>query len=214
MKRARLVFMCASIAISCLYLSSRVLAQQPKSQDSGVTLYSTLKHAGEQRKFCFNFKIAPKAQVRRDCDVSYGMMYLGDDLDWFQSATAQDSRSVIKDLGEHDWSTWFEVPVVDPFPKLKSGEQRQITVDTSGADGAGGGPGTKPLPPRKDRKPRIDPIFAKALLGHVYVIHVVDETRDFYALFRVEALEKGDSCTFSWKLIPEPVNQTSNNTSR
>ena len=68
-------------------------------------------------------------------------MYAGDELDWFQSSTAQGNRSVIKDLGEHDWSTWFEVPVVEPLAKLKPGEQRQVTVDTSGADGAPGAAG-------------------------------------------------------------------------
>jgi hypothetical protein len=48
-------------------------------------------------------------------------------------------------------------------------------------------------------------MFARAVLGHVYVIHVVDDTRDFYALFRVEALQRGDNCTISWKLIAPPL---------
>jgi hypothetical protein len=28
--------------------------------------------------------------------------------------------------------------------------------------------------------------------------------RDFYALFRVEKLVRGDNCTLSWKLIASP----------
>ena len=31
------------------------------------------------------------------------------------------------------------------------------------------------------------------------------DSRDLHALVRVEALERGDNCTVSWKLIPEPV---------
>jgi hypothetical protein len=176
-------------------------------------------------------------------------MYAGDDLDWFQSSFARGNRSVIKDLGEHDWSTWFEVSVVEPLAKLKPGEQRQITVDTSGADGAPGKPGgtqivaggnerttssllpindgpvpgdfappglttqpsSKPTRSKQDGEAKVDPLFVKAIAGHVYVIHVVDDSRDFYALFRVDALERGDYCTISWKLIsdpPKPAGQT------
>ena len=47
-------------------------------------------------------------------------------------------------------------------------------------------------------------MFVRAVLGHIYVIHVVDDVRDFYALFRVENLQKGDQCTISWKLIAPP----------
>jgi hypothetical protein len=48
-------------------------------------------------------------------------------------------------------------------------------------------------------------MFVKAVAGHMYVIHVVDEARDFYVLFRVDSIERGDSCTISWRLIPSPV---------
>jgi len=59
--------------------------------------------------------------------------------------------------------------------------------------------------PKHDGKPRVDPMFVKAIAGHIYVAHIVDDTRDFYALFRVDALERGDNCTVSWKLIPAPA---------
>ncbi len=77
------------------------------------------------------------------------------------------------------------------------------------------GPGReKPWRPKNDGKPKIDPLFVKAIAGHVYVIHVGDDLRDFYALFRVDALERGDNCTISWKLIPEPVDQTGKSAAR
>ena len=63
----------------------------------------------------------------------------------------------------------------------------------------------EPAPPRpkQDGKPKVDPAFVKAVVGHMYVVHVVDEVSDYYALFRVDALENG-ACTVSWKLIPPP----------
>ena len=63
-----------------------------------------------------------------------------------------------------------------------------------------------PLRPKNDGKPKVDPFFTKAIVGHMYVIHVVDETSDFYALFRVDALNES-ACDISWKLIPAPPNQ-------
>jgi hypothetical protein len=94
---------------------------------------------------------------------------------------------------------------------LKAGEQRHISIDTSGADGADGADAVgivRPRPgasrPKNDGKPKVDPLFVKAVSGHLYVIHVVDDVRDFYALFRVEALERGDNCVISWRLITAP----------
>lgn len=242
MKSARLILVGAVMSLACLNTS----LAQPPAQDSSVTLYSVQKHRGEQRNFCLNFQKGPSTLSRADCDLAYGLLYAGDEFDWFQSASSQGNRSVIKDLGEHDWSTWFAVPVVEPLAKLKPGEQRNITVDVSGADGADGAPGARGAPavpgadadgvvrqkatkadsadagasgtesprPKRDGKPKVDPLFVKAIVGHIYVIHVVDDSRDFYALFRVEALQRGDNCTVSWKLIPEPMNPSSENTSR
>jgi hypothetical protein len=48
----------------------------------------------------------------------------------------------------------------------------------------------------------------KAIVGHLYAIHVVTDTQDFYALFRVEALTRGDNCTVSWRWVPAPAAQT------
>ena len=63
----------------------------------------------------------------------------------------------------------------------------------------------QPAPPRaiQDGKPKLDSAFVKAVFGHMYVVHVVDEVSDYYALFRVDALENS-TCTVSWKLIPPP----------
>ncbi len=193
MKRASTIFMGAIISLSCLSTS---LAQGLATPDSTVTLYSGLKYRDREHNCCLNFIGGPTAKGHAHNDLRYGNLYAGDELDWLQSASAQGDRSLIRDLGVYSWTDRFNVPVVEPLPKLKPGEQREISVDVSGA-GAD-----------SDGKPKVDPIFMKAIVGHLYVIRVVDETRDFYALFRVDALERGDSCTISWKLIPEPVDQT------
>lgn len=252
MKRMGSILVGAIISLSCLNHPWRASAQQTAIQDSTITLYSIQKHRGEQRNVCVNFQRGFSRIPRADCDLAYGLLYAGDERDWFQSATSQGARSVIKDLGEYSWTDAFAVPVVEPLPKLKPGEQRQVTVDVSGADGAPGksasgvsmtiggsertsssllpindgpvpgdnsivmtAPGrTKPWRPKNDGTPKVDPLFVKAIAGHLYVIHVVDDLRDFYALFHVEALQSGDNCTVSWKLIPEPIKPAGNQTLR
>jgi len=188
-----------------------------------VTLYSPNKYPNEQKDFCFKFESGVVRARFGGCDLRYGTLWVSNEKDWFETSTAQGARSVIKDLGLHGWNDKLAVPLVEPFPKLKPGEQRRITVDASGADGEDGKPGARgvdgdgvvrstpdvepvapPRRPKHDGKPKVDPIWVKATVGHIYVIHVVDETRDFYALFRVESLQRGDNCTISWKLIPPP----------
>jgi hypothetical protein len=239
MKKCALIFM--SGVLSLLLTPALAWAQQ-QPKVSTVTLYSVIKHAGENQKYCVNFRIALGSPIVAPCDLAYGMMYAGDDLDWFQSSLAEGNRSVIKDLGEKAWTAKFEVPVVESLAKLKPGEHRVVTVDTSGADGTPGKPGAPgqpgadadgivrprptpvPLPvapvspsssrAKHDGKPKIDPLFVKAITGHLYVIHVVDDARDFYALFRVEALERGDHCTVSWRPVTNPSNQARQNHAR
>jgi hypothetical protein len=57
--------------------------------------------------------------------------------------------------------------------------------------------------PAPGRPPKVDPIFLKAIAGHMYVAHIVDDNSDFYALFRIDALAD-QVCSISWKLIPTP----------
>jgi hypothetical protein len=204
---------------------------------SSVTLYAPLKYKHDQSRAVFDFQGGARpARSWGRWDLGYGFLYAGNEFDWLQSSSAQGHRTVIRELGKHDWTDNFTVPEVEPMPKLKPGEQRRIGVDTSGADGADGAdglpgargedgadpdgvvrsrpthdpsvpvvPSRRPSRPKHDGKPKIDPLFVKAIPGHMYVIHVVDDVNDFYALFRVEALETGDNCTISWKRITAPT---------
>ena len=222
-------------ALLCAANPSGVLAQQIRVEGSSpATLYSVIKYRGENRKGCLSLLtgVTYSSTGRNPCDLYYGMLYAGNEKDWFQSSAAMGNRSVIKDLGQLDWSATFKVPVVAPLPKLGPGEKRVFSVDTSGADGADGAPGRpgrrggnggnadrtqiyrpddqaaaasmSATRPRNDGKPKVSSLWVKAVLGHLYVIHVVDDATDYYALFRVEALESGDNCTISWRLIPAP----------
>jgi len=243
MKDAVLVIIVLVAFLSCAESSAPASAQtvsaETSSGTSSVTLYAPLKYH-DQSRAVFDFKGGARPAPRWGrWDVGYGFMYVGIEFDWLQSSSALGHRSLIRDLGKLDWTDNFTVPEVEPLAKLKPGEQRQISVDASGADGADGAdgdglPGTRgendadadgvvrsrtthdprlvpsrrpspPSGPKHDGKPKVDPLFVKAIPGHMYVIHVVDDNNDFYVLFRVEALETGDNCTISWKLITAPA---------
>jgi hypothetical protein len=47
-------------------------------------------------------------------------------------------------------------------------------------------------------------IFVKAVVGHMYVLRAKNLQSDYYVLFRVESLQRGDSCTISWRRVPSP----------
>jgi hypothetical protein len=141
----------------------------------------------------------------------YGLLGINQNFDWLQSHPS--SRSVIRDLGTYSWKTMPQVPVVPALPKLQPGEVRHVSIDVSGADGADGAPGLNgdgtrnPPParskPKHDGIPKIDPMFLKAVVGHMYVAHVVTDVSDFYALFRVDDLGE-KSCAISWKVVRSP----------
>lgn len=48
------------------------------------------------------------------------------------------------------------------------------------------------------------PVMVKAVLGHMYAIHIMNPQSDFYVLVHVDGLVPGDNCTISWKRIPPP----------
>ena len=186
-----------------------------------VVLYSPLQYKHDHSRANFDFISGQIPKRPAPGHLAFGLLRAGDDFDWFQSTGTGSNRGLIRDLGELKWTDYFDIPAIEPLPKLKPGERRTITVDTSGADGADGARGadgdgvvrerpgdTRPSRPKHDGKPRIDPVFVKAVVGHLYVIHVVNDAQDFYALFRVETLTRGDNVTISWRLVPAPISET------
>jgi hypothetical protein len=247
MKRATLIMLAAALVAAA---ASNASAQNANQTNTAV-LHSPVKYPKELKNFCLNFQTGIIQRRLGSCDLRYGMLYAGDDWDWFATSISGAGRNVIGDLGEHTWNQKVTVPVVEPLAKLREGEQRSVTIDTSGAAGADGKPGENGVSgadgeagadgkpgsgddlarypgarvdppglgrdaanrnelgnlspkPKRNGKPKVSPPFVKAIAGHLYVIHVVDDTRDFYALFRVESLARGDNCTISWRFIPPP----------
>lgn len=193
-----------------------------------TTLYAPNKYQHDLSRASLSFRTG---EVGDGGNLYYGTLYVGEEHDWFQVSAGKEDRTAFRDLGAHGWDDAFDIPAVEPFPKLKPGEQRVVKVDASGADGedgADGAPGApgadadgvvrahpqfattppdappRPRRPKHDGVPKVDPIFSKAVAGHMYVVRVVDEREDFYVLFRVESLVRGDNCTISWKRIPPP----------
>jgi len=158
-----------------------------------VTLLSnrTQKHQGnDERRACFSFKHGARpAGTGGQWELGFGFMAINDE-DWFILSPSRESRSVIRDLGELQWTDAYQVPSLKLLPALPDGQQRQITVDASADTGKQWAATTT--------------IFAKVITGHLYALHIKDQESDFYVLFRVERFERGTSCTFSWKPIPSP----------
>ena len=123
-------------------------------------------------------------------DLGYGFLAIGGE-DWLMVSHRGEDRSVIKDLGWLGWSDSYSVPILTPLPAPEKGKRRNITVDASARTG-------------KEWE-KTNGIFAKAVVGHMYAVRVKREGTDYYALFRVEGLEQGYSCTISWMLVPPPV---------
>ena len=83
-------------------------------------------------------------RLEQVCDgaetLSYGNR-AGKNWDIFAIFGGRDSQTRMIDLGAHDWNDRIEVPEVEPWPALKQGENRTITINTSGADGRDGAAG-------------------------------------------------------------------------
>jgi hypothetical protein len=56
-----------------------------------------------------------------------------------------------------------------------------------------------PAYPKPTREPSV-----RAVIGHMYLVHVKDSDNDHYALFRVESLVPLESVTISWNLVASP----------
>jgi hypothetical protein len=147
---------------------------------------------------CFNFRLGllketvVKQTKKNDWDLGYGFLAIAEQ-DWFVLNRSAENRSVIKDLGERSWDNPGTIPTLEPLPILPKGERRQITVDSSGDTHRTWAKTTN--------------LFAKVLVGHMYVLHIKNENDDSYVLFRVEELEQGKRCTISWRRIPSPEEQ-------
>ncbi len=144
---------------------------------------------------CYSFKHgALKATVLKktkenDWDLGYGFLAINDQ-DWFSLHVSSENRSVMEDLGQIDWDGLITVPVLMPLPQLPKRKQREITVDSS-AD-------------THEKWAKTNKTFSKVTLGHVYAVHIKNDTADFYVLFRVIVFDQRKHCTITWRRVPPP----------
>ena len=138
-------------SIIVLVTCSSFLSQaQPQKQPQIVTLYSPLTHKQTSAPPFRNGTLRPDSSraeysftlgrftLSRSAELSWGFIQIGDGPDWFMLQTSDDSRSVIRDLGDFQWTDKFDVPALKPLPLLAKGKHRQFSYDTSGRNGDDG----------------------------------------------------------------------------
>jgi hypothetical protein len=158
-----------------------------------VTLYPQLDgvtNAYKGGRSCFNFQHGPVEEPASQAwNLAYGLLRLAEQ-DWFTLDPSRETRSVIRDLGARTWEDSIEIPVLKPRPVVSEGQPHAIVVE----------------PPSNilDAWEKDEMIQAKVALGHMYLLHVKDESSDFYAMFRVERFKQNEYCTISWRLVPSP----------
>jgi hypothetical protein len=235
-----------SIAVLTLLFAvpgSFALAQQPPSAPEKIVkveLYSPWESVGGKVQYSgrlFSRRCLDLVSLEQRCGgqvaLSYGNRF-GENWDIFAVDARDDSQTRMVDLGLLDWTDSFEVPWIQPWAKLRSGEQRNVAVNTSGSDGASGAPGmngdgTSPRP--KKSKPRSEgyadkPVakqvssvvqteegrnwsdnytpFTQITKGHIYAVRVLDPQNAFYILIRVDDVIRGTKAAISFKKVDGP----------
>jgi len=225
------------LTLFCVAQATSMVNAQTTEPESRVTLYSSIKHKGEGLRKCMDFQVGERrARKFADlCYGSLYVGDFYDWFDTYDADrrtvvkdlgqrhwSDQFHVPALRPLPELDAGQHRQVSV---DASGKDGEDGRPGADgVSGSSGSadfrsekepGDIPGpalaipeaSRPQRQKHDGKPRVSSFFTKAVLGHLYVIHVVDQDEDFYALFRVDALQPGDRCTISWRVIPSPPDQ-------
>ncbi len=153
-----------------------------------VVLFSRIKHQDQHQgygKAAFSFEQGIRSDgaktTRNYFDIVYGTTSIDGDSDWFN---VSENLSRIKDLGEMSWDDVQLVPILLARPEGSTPETRWTAGESYEVSSDG----------------RV----TKAVMGHIYLLHVKDSDSDFYVMFRVEKLKPSDRCVISWKIVPSP----------
>lgn len=184
-----LVFACGAWLSGESY--SRV-QKTDKNQPQSVTLLNRAKHQiYEQSVFSFQFGVngeAGRKLAHNRWNLLYGSLNLNHDSDYFQVRGGRDDCSRIIDLGEKRWDEIDEKVILDDNPM----SEKLIPCSAM----------TQLVPPRSGQNINdLNAHVAKALKGHLYLVHNLERETNLYTLFRVDELVPSDSCTISWKVI-------------
>lgn len=192
------------LACPAFLLPEQVLSENFSAQpERRITL---LNHHDNSKKSSVSFRdndydssIGP----RHNPDLLYGALSFNGERDWFKVAFESRDQSRIRDLGAMDWSDDIPVQVLPiiPCPGNEPCGRIQIPPSSSG---------------KKIHDEDVNPHIAKAIVGHMYLVHTHDKERDlykpsdfdeifdFYTLVRVEELKANQRCTITWKRVPSP----------
>ena len=180
-------------SISAIWLNAK--AQQYNHRDVQPQSATLLSHIGHDdfTKSNFNFRLGVRGDstsppTRNIYDLRYGGLSYNHDSDWFDVPIAPSSRSKIIDLGSLNWSDVYDIPILyanlEPYDGMRTDSFNHGRLVSS-------------LP---------ENTLVKVIDGHMYLLHTRDNDRDYYIMFRVEALKPGDEVTISWKVVPSPEN--------
>jgi hypothetical protein len=163
-----------------------------KNQTKSVTLYCRKKYADyEKATFSFKYGVGDKPgspEIRNSLNLLYGSLTLNGDSDFFQVRMGARDCSRIFDLGDKNWDDINEKTIL---------EENQLSEELTPCDGA-----VRLAPPGSGKSINDDNIHvAKAIKGHLYLVHSLNIHMNIYSLFRVDELAPSDTCTISWKVI-------------
>jgi len=193
--RNRAVFMFLVFGFPTIVSVGQTLGQDSDTNRQIISLMAR-KKTGDYDNYtnaAFNFRLGVNGNdavrnPRNEWDLLYGSISLNGDRDWFTVAFGRGDRSRIKELGELNWTDHIEIPVLPACSEEDDSCTRVM------------------FPSRSSGKSftEVNAHVARAAIGRMYLVHKKNRDADFYALFRVEALEPNETCRISWKLIPSP----------
>jgi hypothetical protein len=171
--------------------------------------------------------------LERTCHGAQPLAYgnrIGNNWDIFATdGGGRDSQTRMIELGKYQWADKLTVPEVEPWSKLKPGEQRHIKIALYGADGKpgrnadGGFPSGPPPKEGNASAPLSRQVnstitmsgksvrgdgylpYNEVKLGYMYLVRVVNTHADHYVLIRVEELVRGNKVVFSYFRFPEAL---------
>jgi hypothetical protein len=186
------LFLCCIVAFLALRTSSN--AQETDLNRIQVQTAIIFSHTKQKNyeKSIFNFEYGVRGDTEspnrgKRFDIRYGGISENGHNNWIDIVHRRGAQSMIKDLGEMNWSEVYYVPVLFANPTPHTGE---LTHSYAGVRGV-----TKISP---------EEVVVKAVIGHMYVMHVQDQETDYYVMFRIEEIGPNGECRLTWKLVPSP----------
>jgi len=169
--------------------SSTTRSNDSQAEPQEVTLISRLGHKEVGLgKSAFNFEHGLRSDseqfTHNHVDLLYGSWSISGNSDWFCVSSGGENPSKIKDLGALEWSDLERVPVLLATPPTSTGIRTPLAGESY----------------EDSTEQRV----AKAIAGHLYIVHMKDTESDIYAMFRVERLNPSDNCVITWKLVASP----------